>query len=73
MVFIVFLAFFKMQVIHVLKPLAWKSRDLLTDQIIETAIYWNFYSLSFNFTFETNPSQLQPYVQGVSFSLQYFY
>ena len=62
-----------MQVIHALKSLAWKSRDFLTNLFIEISIYWNFYSSSSNLIFETNPSQLQLYVQGVNFLPQYSY
>ena len=69
MVFIVFLAFFEMEVIHALKLLAWKSRNffnqlnyqsryLLKPLFIKISINQNFYLLSFNLTFKTNPFQL---------------
>ena len=34
-----FWPFYKVQVIHALKLLAWKSRDFLTDPITEISIY----------------------------------
>ena len=68
-----FWLFHEVRVIHALKPLAWKSRDFLTDPLIEISIHRNFYPSSFNLTFETDPSQLQLYVQGVGFSPQYSY
>ena len=66
MIFIVFLAFFKMQIIHELKLLAWKLHDFLTDStikplFIEAFIYQNSYLLNSKLTFKINLSWLQSY------------
>ena len=54
--------------VRVIKALAWKSCDFLTNP---TAIHQNFYLSSFNFIFEIDSSQLQPYAQGIGFPPQY--
>ena len=65
MVFVVFLAFFEVWVIHALKSLAWKSRDFFNQPnyrnrylskplSIKTSIYRNFYPSKFQ-SFELQP------------------